>query len=67
MTMKISSNELHRIRLTRFLSLRALAEQSGVNHVTIHRLEQGKQLAMLSTIRKLAVALRVDPSELVES
>ena len=48
------------------LSLRELEEKSGVSYNTIWRLEDGRQGAHPRTVRKLAEALGVDPSELIK-
>ena len=66
MTMRIEPRRLRALRLAKFFSLRDLAEQADLNYMTIHRLEQGKQQATLRTIRRLAQALGVEPSQLVE-
>jgi transcriptional regulator with XRE-family HTH domain len=47
------------------LSLRELEEKSGVSYNTIWRIEDGRQGAHPRTIRKLAEALGVAPSELI--
>ena len=52
--------------MERALTLRALAERSGVSYDTINKLELGQRLARLSTIRKVANALNVDPRELMK-
>ena len=52
--------------MERALTLRALAERSGVSYDTINKLELGQRPARLSTIRKLATALNVDPRELMK-
>lgn len=57
-------NTLKRLREKRALSLTDLAEKSGVNRITIHRIETGKQKPMPRTIRKLAEALQVGVEEL---
>jgi DNA-binding Xre family transcriptional regulator len=46
------------------MSISDLSEASGVHRNTIHRIEQGKP-AFTSTIRKLAKALEVEPTDLV--
>ena len=56
---------LKELRRLRVLTLRELEEVSGVSYATIHRLERGNRNAHPSTIRKLARALGVEPSELV--
>ena len=58
---------LKRLRGKRALSLTDLAEKSGVNRITIHRIETGKQKPMPRTIRKLAEALQVGVEELTVS
>ena len=56
--------KLKEIRKRKALSQRDLADQSGITHATICRIEIGKQKPNPSTHRKLAKALGVDPSEL---
>ena len=56
---------LQELRRRRVMSISDLSEVSGVHRNTIHRIEQGKP-AYTTTIRKLAKALKVEPSELVE-
>ncbi len=41
-----------------------LAKASGVAASTICKIEQGKQKARFVTLRKLAAALKVDPTEI---
>ncbi len=57
-----------RLRLARqrkVWTLEDLAQASGVMVATLSRLENGKQEARPSTIRKLAAALDVDPGWLL--
>ena len=56
---------LRKLRREQVLSLRELQEKSGVSYNTIWRLEDGRQGAHPRTIRKLADALGVRPSELI--
>jgi transcriptional regulator with XRE-family HTH domain len=63
--MEVNVERLRRFRRTRVLTLRELEEESGVSYNTIWRLENGYRQARPSTIRKLAAALGVDPSELL--
>ena len=56
---------LKELRRERVLSLRELEERSGVSYNTIWRIEDGRQGAHQRTIRKLADALGVRPSELI--
>ena len=51
-------------RRRRFLTQGELAERSGVGVATIARIEAG-QGARLSTLRKLATALHLEPEQLV--
>ena len=56
--------QLKELRKERVLSLRELEEMSGVSYNTIGRIEDGRRGAHPRTVRKLAEALRVAPSEL---
>ena len=58
------NGKLKRLREKRALSLTDLSEKSGVNRITIHRIETGKQKPMPRTVRKLAEALQVNVEEL---
>jgi len=55
---------LRNCRERALLTQAELAELSGVAEVTINRLENNRHTARISTVRKLAVALRVDATEL---
>ena len=57
---------LKELRRNRVLSLRELEERSGVSYNTIWRLEDGRQGAHPRTVRRLAAALDVEPSELLK-
>ena len=60
--------KLQRLRLIRerkALSQRDLAERSGINRVTIARLETGLQAPHPRTTRRLAEALGVEPADLM--
>jgi transcriptional regulator with XRE-family HTH domain len=63
--MEVNVERLKQLRRERVLSLRELEERSGVSYNTIWRLEDGRQGAHPRTIRKLADALSVQPSELI--
>ncbi len=63
----MNGEKLRELRQQRVLTLRELAERSGVNLQTIYRAEHGRGGAHPSTIRKLAAALSVDPQELVRT
>lgn len=55
---------LRRIRLGQFLSQAELARRSGVHALTITRLETGRTAPSTRTVRALARALGINPSEL---
>lgn len=52
-------------RLARRLTVRGLAEKSGVNHSAISSMERGLRQPHPSTIGKLADALEIAPEELL--
>ena len=58
------NGNLKKLREKQSLSLSDLAQKSGVNRITIHRIENGKQKPMPRTVRKLADALQVDVEKL---
>jgi transcriptional regulator with XRE-family HTH domain len=61
---EVDARKLRRLRRKRVLTLRELGEAAGVSKDTISRIER-EGTAYPSTIRKLARALKVDPSDLV--
>ena len=63
--MEVNVERLRELRRERVLSLRELEERSGVSYNTIWRIEDGRQGAHPRTVRKLAEALGVKPSELI--
>jgi transcriptional regulator with XRE-family HTH domain len=63
--MEVNVERLKALRRERVLSLRELEEKSGVSYNTIWRLEDGRQGAHPWTVRKLAEALGVEPSDLL--
>src|SRR5215217_3357308 len=65
-SLKVDGDRLRRLRAENALTLRALAEISGVSYDTINKLELGRRPAHASTIRKLAIALGVEPRELMK-
>lgn len=64
--MEIDRLKLRQYREHRVFSMRELAQKSGVSWNTIHRVETGESEARPGTIRKLAVALEVEPHELLK-
>lgn len=57
---------LRDLRLSRALSQRDLAQLSGVAQQTVVDLELGRREPRLQTIRRLALALGVEPSDIDE-
>ena len=66
MSFEVNGQRLRQLRVQQALSLRALADRSGVAFDTINKLELGHRPARLVTIRKLADALGVEPKELMK-
>jgi transcriptional regulator with XRE-family HTH domain len=60
----VNGQRVRDLRQENVLTLRELADKSGVSKDTINRIERGHG-AYPSTIRKLAAALGVEPRELV--
>lgn len=58
------NGRLRQLRESKALARQDLARVSGVNEITIYRAERGKTKLRPSTIRKLAEALGVDPTEI---
>ena len=63
--MRLNVRRLRQLRRQKVLSMRELEEKSGVSYNTVWRLETERTGAQPRTIRKLAKALDVDPSELL--
>lgn len=65
--MRFVGAKLKEARETRFWSQRDLAREAGVSPTTVMHLETGQNPnPRLSTVRKVADALGIDPNELVE-
>src|SRR5215208_8423035 len=62
---KVDAEALRRLREGYPLTVRELAECSGISHNTITMIENCHRTANPSTVRKLAAALGVEPSELM--
>ena len=63
--MEVDGQKLRRLRSQRVWLIGDLSRESGVHRNVISKLENGKGGAYPETIRKLARALGVEPSELV--
>ncbi len=64
MVVKIG-NKLKEARTRRLMTQVQLADKSGVNQVTIARIERNQVDPRFSTIRRLAKALDIDPTALL--
>lgn len=60
-------NQVRRLRLSRNLSLRELAQRSGLNINTLSLIENGKTSPSVTTLQQLAMALGVRITEFFES
>ena len=58
-------NKLKNLRIRRALTQRELAERAGISTNALNRLELDKAEPHMSTLRKLARALDIDPTALV--
>ena len=58
---------LRAVRRAKLLTQEQLAQEAGLNRVTIWQLETGIRNPQLSTIRRLAEALGVQPEQLMEA
>ena len=65
-TMQIDAQKLRTLRRRKLWLIGDLAERSGVHRNLISNYENGKAGAHPDTIRKLALALGVEPAELLE-
>ena len=58
-------DKLKNLRIRRALTQQELADRAGVSSNALNRIELNKAEPHMSTLRKLAQALDVDPTELV--
>ena len=65
MLVEVDGQKLQKLRRRRLWLIGDLAGNSGVHRNTISKLENGKGGAYPETIRRLADALGVDPTELI--
>jgi transcriptional regulator with XRE-family HTH domain len=63
---EVDSKKLRRLRRELALSQQDLMRMTGVAQATLSDLELGKREARVSTIRKLAEVLGVEPKELMK-
>jgi transcriptional regulator with XRE-family HTH domain len=64
--MEVDGQKLRRLRNQRVWLIGDLARESGVHRNVVSKLENSRGGAYPETIRKLAKALAVDPSELIK-
>ncbi len=64
MRLQLDPNRLREQRIRKALSRAELAERARVHADTLALLERGVRSAKISTIRRLAEALDVEPSEI---
>lgn len=62
---KVDGRKLRAWRERRLLTLRGLGALSGVRFHTIHAIEAGKQDPRPTTLRKLVVALGIEPEDVL--
>lgn len=58
-------NTVRRLRIDKGLSPRALGVKAGVSHETIRQIESGAAEPQAATLKKLADALDVTPTDLL--
>jgi len=58
---KALGNKVRTVRESKNLTIRALAVLAGMEHSTIHRIENGDMSPTVITIQKLADALEITP------
>jgi transcriptional regulator with XRE-family HTH domain len=63
---EVNGTKLKQLREDRAFSVRDLAEEAGVSTDTITALEKGRRKAWPRNVRKLAVALGVEPRDLMK-
>lgn len=57
---------LRSVRLRRLLTQRELARIAGLTTASVNRIETGTTKARISTVRRLAEALDVDPEDFLD-
>jgi transcriptional regulator with XRE-family HTH domain len=58
--------KLRQVRERLFVTQEELAARTGMSRATISRIESGQQRPRISSVRRLATALGVQPEELVD-
>jgi len=65
--MDVDGSRMRELRLAKMLTQQELATQSDTTESTVNRLENSLQRARISTVRKLAGALGVEPQALLRT
>jgi transcriptional regulator with XRE-family HTH domain len=63
---EVDGAKLKELRQDRAFSVRDLAQEAGISTDTITALEKGRRKAWPRNVRKLAIALKVEPRELMK-
>ncbi len=66
MTIEFEPGAIERYRTRALMTQAELADAAGLTVSTVSRLESGLQAPRISTVRRIASALNVDPSELLQ-
>ncbi len=66
MDVRLRLDRLRYERRRRFLTQEELAETTGLTPSTISRIEAGIQEPRLSTVKRLAAALGMEPADLID-
>ena len=65
MDIKVSKN-IRQYRKNKHYTLRHLSQIAGIHYVTLSNYEKGKKIPKLKTLKKIASALGVKVSDLIE-
>ncbi len=65
--MKLDRNRIKLIMISKCLNVKDLTKVSGLSGTTVNRIVNHDATCNLNTIGKIAIALDVNPSELIES
>ena len=63
---EVDGAKLRKLRRERALSQQDIERRTGISQATLSELEQGKRGARVSTLRKLAELLNVEPRQLMK-
>jgi transcriptional regulator with XRE-family HTH domain len=63
---RVDGEKLRVVRHQKLMPRKELVEKSGVGYTTIWKMEQQNYTPSLTTLRKIAKALKVDPYEFID-